>query len=102
MAPGLALAEAEEFEESSSLDRIADGSVATAVASNLEPGSYRDRNGMVFYRGDAVFRGISAKALQDWEQLSASSFFYEGVEQGRIVATARVAHSIEAELRGEW
>ena len=57
---------------------------------------------MVFYRDGAVFRGISAKALQDWEQLSASAFFRAGTAQGRIVATERVPPGVESRLRGEW
>jgi hypothetical protein len=41
----------------------------------VEPGSYRDRNGAVFYRDSSVLRGISAKALQNWERLSGCQFF---------------------------
>ena len=56
----------------------------------LEPGSYRDRNGVVFYRDGGVFRGISAQALANWERLSAAPFFREFTALGSIVATALV------------
>lgn len=59
-------------------------------ALRLEPGSYRDRNGGVFYRDGAVFRGISAKALANWEALSATRFFADFTARGNIVPTERV------------
>lgn len=101
-APELGLAEAEEVELASPLGGAAYHPARARASWQIEPGSYRDRNGMVFYRDGAVFRGISAKALQDWEQVSASAFFREGTVQGRIVATERVPGGLEAELRGEW
>jgi hypothetical protein len=56
----------------------------------LEPGSYRDRNGSVFYRDEEVFRGISAKALANWERLIATQFFADFTTSGSIVPTEKV------------
>ena len=39
-----------------------------------EPGSFRDRNGSVFYRDGRVFRGLSARALANWQRLQAAPF----------------------------
>ena len=47
-----------------------------------EPGSYRDRNGAVFYRDGAVYRGISQKSLANFERLSAAPFFRGAGESG--------------------
>ncbi len=55
----------------------------------VEPGSYRDRNGAVFYRDSSVLRGISAKALQNWERLSGCQFFRDRIAAGTIVRTER-------------
>ena len=68
----------------------------------LEPGSYRDRNGVVFYRDGAAFGGISAKALANWERLSAASFFRELTALGSIVATSRTPPELEAQLGSDW
>src|SRR5437762_1293475 len=57
----------------------------------LEPSSYRDRNGTVFYQGQEIYRAISAEALANWERLSAAPFFHEFVGRGSIVETERVA-----------
>ncbi len=56
----------------------------------LEPGSFRDRHGRVFYVDDQVYRGLSAKALADWESLAHSDFFERSMVRGDIVATQRV------------
>ena len=56
----------------------------------LEPGSFRDRDGRVFYRPDGVYRVLSAKALQDWETLRKTRFFARFVESGRIIGTCQV------------
>lgn len=56
----------------------------------LEPGSYRDRNGAVFYREGRVFRRLSPKALENWLLLRQQTFFQSESAAGRIVGT-RVA-----------
>lgn len=58
--------------------------------SQVEPGSFRDRNGRVFYAADAVFRGLSAQALEEWQTLSSTSFFRHCMEQGQLVRTEQV------------
>src|SRR4051812_23596712 len=58
-----------------------------SVIARAEPGSYRDRNGAVFYRDGRVFRGISEKALANFERLRAAPFFAELTEAGSIVRT---------------
>ena len=71
------------------------GSRATDAPSDLildpartpEPGSFRDRNGSVFYRDGRVFRGLSARALGNWQRLQAAPFFDRQRAAGRIVDT---------------
>lgn len=57
------------------------------AALERETGSFRDRNGTVFYRGGRVFRTLSPKAAANWERLRAAPFFAEHQAQGRIVET---------------
>ena len=80
----------------------AHGHDAAGEVVQLEPGSYRDRNGVVFYRDSRVFRGLSAKALANWERLSTAAFFREQIALGSIVATSRTLPQLEAELGGDW
>jgi SAM-dependent methyltransferase len=65
-----------------------------------EPGSYRDRNGGVFYRDGEVFRGISAKALANWERLSATRFLDDFTSRGSIVRTERIRDTVAGS--GPW
>ncbi|MFQ5739022.1 MAG: methyltransferase [Acidobacteriota bacterium] len=53
----------------------------------LEPGSFRDRNGRVFYRDNRVFRTLSAESLANWKILEKKRFFVEALDQGSIVGT---------------
>jgi hypothetical protein len=55
--------------------------------AEVEPGSFRDRNGAVFYRGGRVFRSVSGRALDNWRRLSGAPFFQEHRAAGRIVDT---------------
>ena len=70
--------------------------------AGAEASSYRDRNGAVFYRDGEVFRAISAKALADWERLSASAFFRRFVDAGSIVATEQAEAAPPAAAGADW
>lgn len=67
----------------------------------LEAGSYRDRNGSVFYNDGEIFRGISARALANWERLIATRFFQDFMSRGSIVQTERVGEPIAGKGGGE-
>jgi SAM-dependent methyltransferase len=52
-----------------------------------EAGSFRDRNGTVFYRGERVYRALSGRALANWQRLSQTPFFERHRRSGAIVDT---------------
>jgi hypothetical protein len=82
---------------------IVAGSAPASVADvAAEPGSFRDRNGGVFYWNGQILRGISARALANWERLNATSFFAGQVEQGRVVRTERLDDAEARTLAGDW
>lgn len=55
-----------------------------------EPGSYRDRDGRVFYDNHGrVLRGLSTRAWQQWQTLESSSGFSRFMADGRVVRTER-------------
>ena len=66
-----------------------------------DPGSFRDPSSRVFLADDAVFRGLDAEALSDFEALAATPFFQDAVAAGQIVGTELVADPPEA-LSGAW
>ncbi|MFP4537394.1 MAG: class I SAM-dependent methyltransferase [Dichotomicrobium sp.] len=61
-----------------------------------EPGSYRDRNGAVFYHDGRVFRYLSQRALENWRRLESAPFFRALTEEGKVVET----RSVDAEKEG--
>ena len=64
----------------------------------IEPGSFRDRNGRVFYRDNAVLRGLSQEALENWELLSSKEFFHRLLADRKVVGTERVGRDSIANL----
>jgi hypothetical protein len=65
-----------------------------------DPGSFRDPLSRVYVTPDAVWRGLSTEALQDFDALESSAFFPTARERGDIVATARATPPTE--LAPQW
>ncbi len=53
-------------------------------------GSFRDRDGRVYIAESRVFRGLSSKALEDYEALSATRFHQRFADQGRLIHSTLV------------
>ena len=70
----------------------------------FEPGSFRDRNGRVFYRAGCVYRGLSNKALREWEALSSTQFFKRFSAEEKLVQTKRVESPkiLDSSILGKW
>ncbi|NMC63211.1 MAG: class I SAM-dependent methyltransferase [SAR324 cluster bacterium] len=58
---------------------------------DLEPGSFRDRNGRIYYQGNRVYRGLSPEALDCWRHLKSSRFFQEASKSGKVVWTEEIS-----------
>jgi hypothetical protein len=52
-----------------------------------DAGSFRDREGRVFYQDGKVYRALSERAAAAWKKLDGSKFFPRLVAEGKIVAT---------------
>lgn len=61
-----------------------------AGETRLDAGSFRDREGRVFYRQGGVYRALSETAHTAWRQLEASKLFTRAQESGAIVGTHEV------------
>jgi hypothetical protein len=65
-----------------------------------DPGSYRDREGRVFDSDGRILRALSARALEEWEAVSAAPFFVRAMEERRVVPTRRVELPADAPPAG--
>ena len=76
----------------------------TRSAIQYEPGSYRDRNGRVFYASGAVYRALSEQALHAWQTLRSKVFFGRCTGEGKLVSTEQVdpTDAPDAEVAREW
>ncbi len=63
----------------------------------LEAGSFRDREGRIFYHQGRVYRALSQRAFDSWQELEPSRFFQRLMAEGKIVDT-QLADSADAEL----
>src|SRR5437870_5741837 len=58
---------------------------------SFDTGSYRDREGRVFYGSvGEIYRALSVRAFTEWEAVSATRFFREEMAQRRIVRTEAI------------
>lgn len=71
---------------------------------NIEPGSFRDRNGRIFYHQNNIYRAISKQALDEWTLLSSTKFFHKAIADCKIVRTELVdaANVPDQNLLTEW
>jgi hypothetical protein len=60
------------------------------VGPDADPGSFRDPLSSVFIGPDAVFRGLTAEGLREYEAVERSSFFPTLLDEGLVVATERL------------
>ena len=57
---------------------------------HFDPGSFRDPDTRVFRHDGAIFRCLSARALEDWNHLSSTEFYDRITREGAVVATEQV------------
>lgn len=60
------------------------------MAHRPDPGSFRDPLSRVYLGDDAVWRGLSAEGLADYEAFAATNLFAATQADGRVVATEQV------------
>ena len=74
------------------------------ASPRLDAGSFRDREGRVFYHQGRVLRALSRHALEAFDTLAATGFYARAEDGGRVVATRRVDFPAELleELSEHW
>ena len=73
---------------------------ATATPSRFETGSFRDRDGRVFYDGSRVCRALSPYAAGQWRAVSVKRFFKRLAAGQKIVGTTESSSEVLPE--GKW
>jgi hypothetical protein len=73
--------------------------MSMAPRLRYEGGSYRDREGRVFYgESGEVYRALSRRGLAQWQTVRETPFFERAIARGQIVQTDSVAcAAVEAE-----
>lgn len=56
----------------------------------IEPGSFRDPNGRVFYFRDSIYRGLDEKAFLGWKKLLSTNLFPHFMAAGKLVGTTQI------------
>lgn len=69
------------------VSRSADAAGSGDDPAEREPGSFRDRDGTVFYRDGRVLRSLSPRALANWQRLSEAPFYAAHRARGTLVET---------------
>lgn len=74
------------------------------MMTRLDPGSFRDRDGRVFYHEGRVYRALSGTAAADWRALADTALFRRAIAAGTIVATteAELPRAFLEELSPRW
>ena len=77
--------------------------MTSSAPPRFEPGSFRDPDTRVFHHAGGVFRGLTRRALADWQRLAKTRFYRHFSEQGRLVGTREVVERDGLpELAPQW
>ena len=69
----------------------------------FDPGSFRDPDTKVFRQAGAIFRCLTARALEDWTQLTSTDFFARLSADGTLIPTEHVTdRSGLPDLEPKW
>ncbi len=63
---------------------------------NIEPSSFRDRDGFIFYQEENVYRQINESYIPTWNKLKNETFFTNLINDGKLVAFEEVTATKEA------
>ena len=71
--------------------RSAPQMIAQEPSAPFDTGSFRDPDTRVFYYNEAVFRCLTARALEDWERLATTDFHARLMADRRLIPTRLVS-----------
>lgn len=59
----------------------------TNPSSSVDTGSFRDRDGRIYTRGDRIIRGVSTSALAEFKKLESTAFYTRFLQKGLLVGS---------------
>jgi len=69
---------------------------STLILENgLETGSFRDRNGRVFYLNNKIYRSLSDTAYDNWQQLETTLFYKYFLNKKKIIVSQEIKPSAQ-------
>ena len=75
------------------------------TSATVNAGSYRDRDGRVYQCQDRVFRGLSAAALYNYQQLIEQPFYQKLTAAGKIIGTQKLRteeNPLPDDVKTQW
>jgi len=75
------------------------------LSAEVNPGSFRDRDGRVYHYQQRIFRGLSAAALESYRQLREKRFYKKLAESGKVIGTRELEaadNPLPDELKAQW
>ncbi len=73
--------------------------------AEVNPGSFRDRDGRVYHFQQRIFRGLSDAALENFRQLQEKPFYLKLVESGKVIGTRELAvedNPLPDDVKAQW
>ncbi len=73
--------------------------------AEVNPGSFRDRDGRVYHFQQRIFRGLSEAALENFRQLQEKPFYLKLVESGKVIGTRELAvedNPLPDDVKAQW
>jgi hypothetical protein len=71
----------------------------------INAGSFRDRDGRVYHYQNRVFRGLSATALENYQQLQEKLFYRKLAEAGKVIGTRQISEKdnpLPENVKAQW
>lgn len=71
------------------------------MSRTVDPGSFRDRDGFVFFQDGSCYRAIHKSFAKTWDECLASGLYNQLVEEGKLVALEESPSDLFPDLKAD-